>query len=423
MPSVLASLYECVIDGVGALTSSDRWPTAPTDWRSAALRIERARPVIPPLYRSLVVEPLRPHLWTAGASAGEDAHLLPIVASGVLQRAEGFLPEQTWALQEVVSDLYDGFLSVEDRQGIKTPDHDVPAPIVHWGSNEGGPRAVTSEMLDPLGIKAGVVTLPVGSARAGLIMWAALSHEACGHDVIGGDEGLVEEMQRAVAAELWSHGFGSRAHYWSSRVHEVVSDVVGVLNLGPTAVLSTIALLRAMEWRATGVPTLGMRTQGGHPAALLRGWLGAAVVEGLRFKDARQWAAVLRNEVQADGVGVPDIELEIGAATLVGQVLAYHPRVGLAGHPLADIQNWYDDDDARAQDLARRLRLGEWTTSGLDDATYATHVVAGALLAAAQWGWPRRVQHGMQQVLVQMHVANPSWNQQATVHPGDRVQR
>jgi hypothetical protein len=101
--------------------------------------------------------------------------------------------------------------------------------------------------------------------------------------------------------------------------------------------------------------------------------------------------------------------------------LAFQPRVRLNGHPLADIQNWYDDDDARAHFLGGRLLRGDWTTHGLDDATYAAHVVSGALLAAAQWGAPRRFQHGMQQVLMNMHASNPSWNWRAAVHPGDLV--
>ena len=45
----------------------------------------------------------------------------------------------TAALQEVVSDLYAGFLSAEDRRGVKPPDHGVLPPLVLWGSAEAGP--------------------------------------------------------------------------------------------------------------------------------------------------------------------------------------------------------------------------------------------------------------------------------------------
>ena len=36
--------------------------------------------------------------------------------------------------QEVISDLYDGFLSAEDRRGVKEPDFETIPPLVKPGS-------------------------------------------------------------------------------------------------------------------------------------------------------------------------------------------------------------------------------------------------------------------------------------------------
>lgn len=424
MYAALAGLSECVIDAGEAIASPFDWPVRPTNWRSAALRVEQAAGRLPPLYRALVVEPLRAQLWVRDALAGQGAALLEAVTEAVLQRAEGFLPTQTWALQEVVSDLYDGFLSAEDRQWMKLPDDDVPAPLVHWTSRRVGARSIPSEMLRPLGVLAGVVSFPAGCARAGLLTWAALSHEACGHDVLSGDEGLLAELQQAVERQLWSHGYGALAHGWSSRIREVAADVVGVLDLGPAAAVSAIGHLRGMAWASTGAPRLDLRAPDlAHPGSLLRGWLAAAVVEGLRFKGAAPWASVLRREIWRDVAGEPDCRTALDAAALVAEIVAEQPRVALAGHSLSEIQNWSDDDEARAQLMARRLAMGEWTTRGLDDATYAAHVVAGAILAATAWGRPRVLQRGMELVLAQMHASNPSWGPLAVVHPGDSTRR
>ena len=178
MHAALASLSECVIDAGEAITSPFDWPARPTDGRSAAMRVEQAAGRLPPLYRALVVEPLRAHLWGYHAQAGHGAALLEAVTGAVLQRAEGFLPAQTWALQEVVSDLYDGFLSAEDRQWMKLPDSDVPAPLVRWASRRVGARSIPAEMLRPLGVLAGVVSFPVGCAEAGLLTSQVVTFDA-----------------------------------------------------------------------------------------------------------------------------------------------------------------------------------------------------------------------------------------------------
>src|SRR5205823_6254259 len=60
------------------------------------------------------------------------AGLMFDIAQAILQNGEGFERIATDAFEEVVSDLYDGFLSAQDRAGMKMPDEVVLAPLVKW---------------------------------------------------------------------------------------------------------------------------------------------------------------------------------------------------------------------------------------------------------------------------------------------------
>ena len=67
------------------------------------------------------------------------AGLMLDIAHAILQNGERFADTATDAFEEVVSDLYDGFLSAEDRKGIELPDTVVVPPLVKWGNPRFGP--------------------------------------------------------------------------------------------------------------------------------------------------------------------------------------------------------------------------------------------------------------------------------------------
>ena len=56
------------------------------------------------------------------------AGLMLDIAQALLQHGVGYEALATDAFQEVVSDLYDGFLSAEDRGSVEPPDYGVIAP-------------------------------------------------------------------------------------------------------------------------------------------------------------------------------------------------------------------------------------------------------------------------------------------------------
>ena len=130
------------------------------------------------------------------------ARLLLDLCQAVLQRGEGYQARATAAFQEVVSDLYDGFLSAEDRRGVRSPDHGVTPPLVRWGPAETGLHTWPARATATFDVGAAVVSLPAANASGGLLAWPALAHEAAGHDILEADDGLREELARAVRKEV-----------------------------------------------------------------------------------------------------------------------------------------------------------------------------------------------------------------------------
>ena len=162
-----------------------------------------------------------------------------------------------------MSDLYDGFLSAEDRRGVKPPDHGVLPPLVRWGSGRGAVHlAGDGDRVGGAG--AAVVSLPAANASRGLLAWAALAHETAGHDLLAADDGLRDELARAVREQLLAERMApALADYWADRIDETASDVLGVLNMGPAAALGLVGYFRGLNGAWNGTPrsgTSGART-------------------------------------------------------------------------------------------------------------------------------------------------------------------
>ena len=125
------------------------------------------------------------------------------------------------AFQEVVGDLYDGFLSAEDRQGVNPPEDGSTPPLIKWGNPKSGPYTWPTDATSTFGARVPVVNLPPANAHKGVLAWAALGHETCGHDILHGDHGLQNQLASAVQAGVAHMGGqlgGHLASYWSSRM-------------------------------------------------------------------------------------------------------------------------------------------------------------------------------------------------------------
>lgn len=426
-----------------AWLDADTGPGEPAGYASLVSRLEAARAKLPPLYRTNAADPYIAAVKALGADGyarvlDKDprregaAGMLLDVAQAILQNGEGYAPRATDGFQEVISDLYDGFLSAEDRRGVKEPDYETIPPLVKWGEPASGPYTWPVDATSSLGMEVGVVSLPPANARRGVCAWATLGHETGGHDILHADEGLVDELgervRKAVAAAKLSQDL---ADYWADRIDETASDVLGVLNLGPAAAVGLIAYFRginaALGWGAV------LASEGDaddpHPVDVVRGWLGAEAVGLLRFKDATAWADALAKETDRDAAAKIDLGgSQVGAANarksaaVVARTIASQRLDTLDGHAFDEIQNWRDRDEKLVAALVEPLTLAVDLPGRYAGGTYAAHVVSAAVIAALRT--PAAIPvifDRMLGVLKVMHDANPSWGPLYVVHPGNVV--
>nr|BDT32337.1 hypothetical protein MFMH1_20060 [Myxococcus sp. MH1] len=427
------NLRELTMDARDAALDGDPGPMEPTSYQTLFSRLSAARDTLPAAYRDTFYQPLLNKVAELGPARFAQllhqdprregsAGLLLDAAHAVLQNAERYEPVATDAFQEVVSDLVDGFLSAEDRRGVLPPDLGVLPPLVKWGNPDFGPYTwpvdATSSVL---GIQAGIVSLPPAHARRGLLGWAALPHEAAGHDILNADSGLTAELSNAVYDQLKS-SFPSLATYWADRIDESAADVLGILNMGPTAGLGLVGYFRGLNAAWGGGPVLRRDgpSEDTHPADVLRGYLAAATVQKLRFATGTAWGELIEREVDTDlngrkldleGASVTR-ELAKSSADAVAQVLVTYRPAALEGHALGQIQNWRDEDEARVNRLARGLARGPVELAGeLAEGTYAAHLVAAAVVAGLTPDADIPSVHSrMIRQLKQMHDANPMWS-------------
>lgn len=441
-PPSAAGLAACVEDARKAALEEDRGPADPIAYQPLMKRLDAVADRFPPVYQKAVAEPFTATLKQLGErkfngilaqdpQREDSAGLLLDIAQAILQQGEDYQQLATDAFQEVVSDLYDGFLSAEDRRNVKEPDHGVVPPLVKWGNPDWGPYTWPVDATASFGVSAGVVSLPPANARAGLLAWSALGHETAGHDIMHADDGLTLELADALRGSLTSLGHGL-ADYWADRIDETASDVMGVLNMGPAAALGLIGYFRGLNAAYGGEAKL--RNQGSeqdpHPVDVLRGLLGAEVVSLLEFTGHAQWAKLLRSETQRDlerividGAELPrDVAQQ--SAKVVAQTLVGYKARSLEQHALGDIQNWRDQDERQVGVLRSALQSGAQPIVELLSNTYAAHAVAAAVVeVCADASQLPQVFTRMIAILKAMHDKNPSWGPLFVMHPGSISRR
>lgn len=434
----IRSMADCIEDARRAALDGDAGPAPTLDFHQLRARLELGRGKFPPLYRQEFVQPYIAALDDLGPQgfaevfirdprrAGEAALVLDM-AHAILQRAEGFRLRESNAFQEVVGDLYDGFLSAEDRQGVNRPDLGTTPPLVKWGNPDFGPYTWPVDATSLLGARAGLVSLPPANARKGLFAWAALPHEAAGHDILHADTGLQEELAAAVRGQLAGMD-GNLAGYWADRIDETASDVLGILNMGPAAAIGLVVYFRGLNKAFTGQAILrsGGPASDPHPADVLRGYLAAETVALLEFGQSKAWADVIAAETDADAREIVIAGRPISAATArasarrVAEAIMTTKAESLELHALGDIQNWRDgDEDKVAITRAALTTNGDLPPQGLSP-IYAAHVVAGAVMETLANGSDLPVVfERMINLLDKQHDENPVWGPLFVRHPGD----
>jgi hypothetical protein len=436
----ISNLQNCIEDVRQAGLDQDPGPAEPNQFNILRGRLQAVRSKMPPLYLNAVFTPFVQTLDNIGESGfnqilindpsrEQTAGLMLDIAQSILQRGEGYEPKAIAAFQEVVSDLYDGFLSVEDRSGIELPDLEVIPPLVKFGNPDFGPYTWPADATKNFGLQAGIVNLPPANTRRGLLAWSALGHETAGHDILHADTGLLREVSTAVRSALMQDSTTKNlASYWASRIDETASDVLGILNMGPAPAIGLIGFFRGLNAAFTGKAKL--RNDGPsndpHPADILRGFLAAATVRQLEFSQASAWADVVEAETRKDVTTIrlagKKVEVEVAkkSAEIVAGVIVSHPMSSLEHHAFGQIQNWHDEDEAIGQRLRATLTTANPIPNDLTVGVYAAHLVAAATMAALSKGANISLLfQRMLDLLKSMNDKNPSFGPLLIQHPGN----
>ncbi|MFN7924579.1 MAG: hypothetical protein U0Q16_31040 [Bryobacteraceae bacterium] len=434
----ISNLAACTEDARLAALVTDTGPAEPTNYDQLLVRLDAARPKMPPMYRQIALDPFKAKLVSIGQNGFHQillsdpqregaAGLMLDIAQTFLQNGEGFENRATDAFEEVVSDLYAGFLSAEDRRGVNPPDLGVVPPLVKWGNPDFGPYTWPGDATENFDVKCAVVNLPPANARGGVLAWSALGHETGGHDIIHADNGLESQLATAVGDALDAAGFNQISEYWANRIDETASDVLGILNMGPAAGIGLIGYFRGLD-KAFGGPGK-LRSNGPsndpHPADIVRGYLAAATVRLLLFSNASAWAKLIDAETDKDAgnISLAGVSISVqqakASAAVVAKAIAKGKMAALEHVALATIQNWRNSDERVTARLRQAMSAAVPVSSSILQGAFAAHAVAAAVTAALAGEAPVPVIFDrMQGMLKQMHDQNPAWGPLFVRHPG-----
>jgi hypothetical protein len=436
----IRNLANCVEDARLAGLDQDPGSAAPTDFHALRGRLQAVRARFSPLYQQVAFDPFVATLDQLGErdftrilisdpDGDGTGGLMLDIAQALLQRGEKFEAKALGAFQEVVSDLYDGFLSAEDRRGVNPPDKEVDPPLVKFGNPAFGPYTWPADATKSFGLRVAVVNLPPANVRRGLLAWPALGHETAGHDILHADDGLLAEVSSAIRTGLaQDNDTTDLAGYWADRIDETASDVFGILNMGPAAGIGLIGFFRGLNAAFSGVAKL--RSVGPdsdvHPADIVRGFLAAGTVRLLEFGGAADWADVIEGETEKDLATIRlagktiDPKVAKKSAEIVARVIVTHPMKSLENHSLGEIQNWRDADEGIAQRLSESLTTANPVPTDLPSKVFAAHMVAAATMAAlAQEANIPALFQRMLDLLKQKHDTNPTFGPLLVRHPGN----
>lgn len=307
------------------------------------------------------------------------------------------------AFQEVVSDLYEGFMCEEDREGVKPPDKSILPPLVSWGRNPSdGPYTWTIAATSGLGLKAPIVSLPAPHANGGLLGWTTLGHEVGGHDILDADTGLLDELKDRVYSAVFRETQNKYfADYWRNCTGETASDILGILNMGPAAAIGLIGYFRAFNYRFNEEnPVYRLRNKGDfddpHPVDVLRGFIAADIVSQLQFSQAQEWSRIIKGEATRDLQDSITViygnscwrvgnDVAIKTAKIAANTIANARLESLEGHSLREIQNWTDYDERIRADIKTAIWQGKNLPQDYQGrGYYATHVVAATVTGALE---------------------------------------
>ncbi len=417
----------CKIDYFGKTPGILPRLTTPAKVRAA---IARGAPFLPLVYRQNFYEPLNAALPILMDRLRQQVQCSEQTRTGMVLTLEKFYAPiyqhgtritridgraELARLLAVVSNLYRSFVNSNKRGSLGvTLVTDTP-PVAYFQSGpEQGPHTVPSDkMRDSFGTAIGIVSLPA-TYREHPVLWASLTHEVCGHDVVR------STLTRKFAPRKKLDTGTLNALIWSHWMDEAVADVYGILNMGPIFPINVAAFLGALRatfymkaklprpaqpmlsTAATDDLTHGDIRMDEHPIDILRLYLASGVISSMKKLNAATRADYVKSVeavalVSAGGASEISLQglVQIGhddwmpvkttmalpvaakAARQVGRLIATKRLKALNMHSIQDIETWDDADEATAQAIADQILKRKSVVGRGDDA----QLLAGATLA------------------------------------------
>jgi len=329
------------------------------------------------------------------------------------------------AFDEVVSDLFDGYLSNAERQNIKPPDFQVLSPLVFFGDPFISPYVWSSNIAKKLGINISFVCMPKSYAK-NILLWSAVGHEVGGHDILQADKGLLQELGNTVYKDIKSKSkkftrtqsiiingkkvnsiIDFAANYWKYTIDETASDVCSILNLGPAAGIGLVVSLLSRSENTKFIDEFPVNEI--HPIDVLRIFLVIEVVKKMNNLDIKiingyvnLFEKIIDKYTQnngelklyttcLDGQRYNDIVIPCNEmreiVKIVANTIVFGNLKTLEDHCLAEINDWTNHDEVLVQRITKDLinnKVPRLEPGPDGQQIYAAHVLAGGILAIAK---------------------------------------
>jgi hypothetical protein len=387
--------------------------------------------VLPPAYQTGYVKPLRDqvdrmvHLAKSSpAFVGSLETLFGAVQQHSADHSHS-LPLRRF--MAVVSDLYRSFLSEKKRAAAGVQPSEVLPPLATFKyRGDDGPFTIPVDDTEQVfGSSIGVVSMPAVYSDHPLL-WGSLAHETGGHDVVHAEEGMLAELQGAVAKKFGADKLVQTTKLsvdeftgvlWAYWMDESAADVYGLLNMGPAFAFNLAALFSGLLGGGKGGGPQ-MRLQSGasdaqgnldpHPTDILRMGLAMGVIDslsGLSAKTRAEYISSLQQvvdicagsnkEVKIEGIiTLGPLHLPIStsqplkdmmkSARTVGKLIATAKLDTLNGRGIQQLESWDDGDEQVAARIEAAFVAGQPVIALGDDA----QLLAGLTLAASRF--PKR---------------------------------
>ena len=414
--------------------------------------------VLPPIYHSVFVDPLKNYFTSKYSEIRKYVEMdttkkhTPFREwlDAINQRKNGHLKEASYAFEEVVNDLFDGWLIMSDRINVRRPDFQTISPLIRWGDDyKDGPYTIAANrsIVENYNIRMSIVSMPASYTK-NIALWGATAHE-CAHDITHADYGLLDEISKLVMYNIKNdeqlksisvsyNGRKNRfvdraAEYWKFVMPEAVADVLAILNFGPSSAISLATILIGSE-RNSSLRNINNASDV-HPIDALRLYLASDVIRSipsLDFDIAKIWADVIEEIIQDkieskeefilihptpysdyQTIGFPFNEMR-KTVEIVANTIAFTPLKSLEDNSLSDINTWTLDDEIITNDIANDfLDDREPSLSNLGNyygkVIYPTYLLSAAIIASAKSGNIEDITKCAISVLEKSHARNPVW--------------